>query len=638
MRIPVRHRIILAIVPVALALVSYSGALRGAREGVNDLLFSTRAVPADIVIIAIDEGSIRTIGQWPWPRAIMARAIGQLSKSKAIGIDVNYKEPSRLGLADDQILSDALRTSIVPVVLASEMQPDGSITGPISTFAAHSTTGPANVTIDPDGTVRTILLWRNGTPAFAVAIASAAAGPLMPPVSTLQRIRYAGPEHTVRSYPFTALLDGTIPPTAIMNNVVLIGATARDLQDYRQTPPGLMSGVEIQANILNNVLRNDFIRTSRTADAVLALVAGIGGVLLALLLRRIWMLVASTAAAIAVLWAGIFILFDGGFLADLLVPTFGLIIGAGAGVLARYLATTQERHFIHDTFSRYLAPQIISELLRDPSKVRLGGERRDLTILFSDIRGFSTLSETMAPTELSHFLNRYLSVMTDIVLKDQGVVDKYIGDAVMAFWGAPLDDSVHAAHGVMSALAMVDALEKFNAENKTMGQPSIDVGVGLNTGSVVVGNMGSEKRFDYTVIGDEVNLASRLESLTKTYGVNIIVSDNVLASITASGGAYHGISSREIDRVKVKGKQKPVTIHEVIPPVRAGRIGAHLELFARGLTHYYAGRWSEAIAEFDEFLTAVGTDGPAQLLIDRCRAFQEHPVVHWDGAYEMKSK
>ena len=335
---------------------------------------------------------------------------------------------------------------------------------------------------------------------------------------------------------------------------------------------------------------------------------------------------------------GLFIAFNQGLIIDIIMPTVAIIIGASAMMLVRYLATTQERRFIHDTFSHYLAPQVIEALIEDPSRIRLGGERRELTILFSDIRGFTTLSETMGPQELAQFLNRYLGVMTDLILTHRGVIDKYIGDAIMAFWGAPLDDDKHALHGVLSALSMVSGLEKFNAENQTLGLAKIDVGIGLNAGAVTVGNMGSEKRFDYTVIGDEVNLASRLESLTKTYSVNIIVSENVLSAITPEDRIAHKIVSREIDRVRVKGKHQPVTIFEILAPAKAMRLKAHMEIFASALAHYYAGHWSDAINALETFLSEVEHDGPARLLLERCQEFVNDTPINWDGAFEMKHK
>lgn len=631
-----RHSLLVACIPFIVAALSWGGAFRHARDSISDLLFARHGVPDDVTIIAIDENSIHTVGQWPWPRAVMAPAITHLSQATAIGIDINYKEPSRLGATDDRRLADAMRASSVPIVLASEMQPDGSVSNPITVLSSASKQGLANVAVDPDGIVRTAQISRNGIPSLAASLA-AAAGSSIPPAQE-GRLNFSGPGGTFVSYPFVQLTAGQVPASAIEGHIVLIGATARDLQDYRQTPVGLMSGVEVQANILENILHNSFLHTSVLIEALLTLIAGLIACLLAFRLQRVWVLVPSLILLIALVWIIVFMAFDSGLILDLLMPTVSIIAGAGATVLARWSATTRERKFIHDTFSHYLAPQIVAILLKDPSRVRLGGERRDLTILFSDIRGFTTLSETMGPQELAQFMNRYLGEMTDLILGRKGVIDKYIGDAIMAFWGAPLDDSKAALNGVRSALAMIEALEKFNDASKAMELPAVNIGVGLNSGEVTVGNMGSEKRFDYTVIGDEVNLASRLEGLTKTYGVNIIVSKNVLDRISDADQKTHNIHIREIDRVRVKGKTLPVTIYQVMPPSVAKNVEPNREVFDAGLAHYYAGRFKEAIVSMDSFLALVPNDGPATLLQERCHGFLHRPAPAWDGVFEMTHK
>ena len=631
-----RHVVLVACIPVIVALLSYAGVLRHARDGVSDLLFGSQVTPENITIIAIDEASIQHVGQWPWPRSVMASAIARLSSARAIGIDVNYKEPSRLGSADDSALAKAMRSSTAPVVLASELQSDGSVSNPIPVLASASTQGFANVSVDPDGIIRTARISRGGILSLAARLAQTAGYRI--PARETGLISYAGPAQTFRSYPFTELTAGQVPDAALTGHIVIIGATARDLQDYRQTPVGLMSGVEVQATILENVISDAFLGSNHLVDALLTLLAGLAGCLIAFRLHRVWVMVSAVTLLMALVWLGIFIAFDSGFLLDLLMPTIAIIAGAGATVLVRWSATTRERRFIHDTFSHYLAPQVVATLLQDPSRVRLGGERRDLTILFSDIRGFTTLSETMGPQELAQFMNRYLSVMTDLILDRSGVIDKYIGDAIMAFWGAPLDDDASALHGVQAALAMVDALAKFNKASTALGLASIKIGIGLNSGAVTVGNMGSEKRFDYTVIGDEVNLASRLEGLTKTYGVNIIVSGNVLERIGESDLAQHRIQTREIDRVRVKGKTKPVVIYQVIPQEVAEHLAPHRALFDRGLSQYYAGQWQEAIASLDAFLAVVEADGPATVLQERCHGFLHRPAPDWDGVFEMTHK
>jgi len=632
-----RRRFLLFCIPAIIALLSWSGALGRARSSVSDLLFTPRAVLDVVTIIAIDEESIQSIGQWPWPRAVMAQGVKSLPNAYAIGIDVNFKEPSRVGVGDDQALARAMRDSTAPVVIASEMQDNGSIIEPIAILASSSYQGIANIIIDSDGIARVVRLRRSTMLSFgAQLVHSVTKQPIV--TTEPQRINYVGSSGSTPTYSFLDLINGKVPSSAIAGHIVIIGATARDLQDYQNTPFGLMSGVEIQATIINNILSDDFIRTRPWVDVVLTLGVGVLALLVGFYYRRVWVIVLLLAALIVCVWVIVFLTFASGLLVDLVMPTIAVLACGAAAVLDRYTATSRERHFIHDTFSRYLAPQVVAQLLLDPSRVRLGGQKRDITILFSDIRGFTTLSETMGAQELGMFLNRYLSAMTEHVLERQGVIDKYIGDAIMAFWGAPLDDTQHALHGVQSALAMVEALEQFNTESTSHGEPAIAVGIGLNAGIVTVGNMGSEKRFDYTVIGDEVNLSSRLEGLTKMYGVGIIVSANVLERISSEDRREHSIETREIDRVKVKGKTQPVVIYQVLSPSEAKRVLPHIEFFAQGLAHYYAGRWDEALTSLGRFVELAGTDGPSNLLRERCQEFLTTQPKEWNGAYEMTHK
>jgi adenylate cyclase len=244
------------------------------------------------------------------------------------------------------------------------------------------------------------------------------------------------------------------------------------------------------------------------------------------------------------------------------------------------------------------------------------------------------MSEGMTPEQLISFLNQYLSKMTQIILESNGVIDKYIGDAVMAFWGAPLRNEKHAINGVLAALKMIDVLLEFNEQSKQTGRPIIDIGIGLNTGNATVGNMGSEKRFDYTVLGDNVNLASRLEGLTKVYGVNIIVAQSTIAAIPDE----ENILTRELDRVRVKGKKKPVTIYEIIPRARYENVQSILGDFKEGRECYYNGEWNRAISAFMKVLEKAPDDGPTKTLKNRCEGFLHRPADNWEGIFEMTSK
>ncbi|MEA3430605.1 MAG: adenylate/guanylate cyclase domain-containing protein [Nanoarchaeota archaeon] len=283
----------------------------------------------------------------------------------------------------------------------------------------------------------------------------------------------------------------------------------------------------------------------------------------------------------------------------------------------------KEKEKIKSAFKQYVMPAIIDEMLKDPAKLKLGGEKKNLTILFSDIRGFTTISEKLGPEKLVELLNEYLTAMTDIVLENRGVVDKFIGDAIMAFWNAPLDDPKHTRQAVQSAIDMIKALKKCNKDWSARGFPEVKIGIGLNSGDVIVGNMGSEQRFDYTCLGDHVNLSARLESSNKFYGTEIIISDNIYEQVKG-----HFIV-RELDKVIVKGKTVPIIIHEVLLDYE------HVEKWKNALSMYRKKRFSNALAVFE----SLPKDGPTKMYVGRCTEFMKNPPGDdWNGVHVMKSK
>jgi len=279
-------------------------------------------------------------------------------------------------------------------------------------------------------------------------------------------------------------------------------------------------------------------------------------------------------------------------------------------------------------FSNYVSADLVREIEKHPDKLVLGGEQRELSILFSDIRGFTTLSESLSPPELVKLLNEYLSPMTRIVLEEKGTLDKFIGDAVMALFNAPLDVPDHAVRACTAAVRMLDELERLNADFIQRGMHPLDIGIGINTGLAVVGNMGADIRFDYTAIGDAVNLASRLEGLNKYYGTHILLGEETRNRISDQQFTF-----REIDRVRVKGKQLPVLIFELM--VSNHKIRPRFE---EGLENYRAGRFKEARLIFEE-LAATDDDAPSRLYVARCDDYIAHPPpTDWDGVYTATSK
>lgn len=293
-------------------------------------------------------------------------------------------------------------------------------------------------------------------------------------------------------------------------------------------------------------------------------------------------------------------------------------------------AEEKAKKFIKGAFQQYVAPSIINEILRNPKKLKLGGEKKELTVMFSDIRNFTVLSEKLSPEQLVHFLNEYLTEMTKIILKNKGVVDKYIGDAIMAFWGAPVDEPEHAKLACKTAIEMMKKMSELKKKWKKEEKPDFNIGIGINTGEMVVGNMGSHQRFNYTVMGDNVNIGSRVEGLTKEYGVTTIVSEFTYEK-TKKDFVF-----RELDLVKVKGKNIPIKIYELC---KKGTKKEFLDTFADGLRFYRQKQWDSAIQMFNKALQIVPNDKSSILYIQRCQDFQKFPPAEdWNGAYVMRHK
>ncbi len=428
--------------------------------------------------------------------------------------------------------------------------------------------------------------------------------------------------------------------------VVLIGVSAQGLHDMRAFPfDSNVPGVEGHATILDNILAGD------------ALHAGNG-----MANSRVWLFLLMTAGALLFAYATqklesipallLFITVIGGFtLVDLkllfannvhwdtsflYIELFVIFIFTLA---VKYVLEERNKKFIRGAFSKYVAPTIVDSILKDPTKLSVGGEKRELTILFSDIRGFTSFSETMDAKALAKFLNDYLGIMTDIVFEHHGTLDKYIGDAVMAFWGAPLDQPMHAANACNAAVAMQKALSEHRERFKAQYGVTVNIGVGLNTGAVNVGNMGSERIFEYTVIGDHVNLASRLEGLTKAYGAGIVTTRFTLDSIKQVGEVMP--PHRVLDFVKVKGKKNAV---ELIHVLEADYPAQAIKTFEEARQLYTKQQWDQAIEAFAEAnrLTQEALkkdDGTALMYVDRCKEFKQTPPnSDWDGSWEMHSK
>lgn len=423
--------------------------------------------------------------------------------------------------------------------------------------------------------------------------------------------------------------------------IVLFGMTAVSIYDIRPRPfDATATGVENHATILDNLLNNDFL-TRPTMEMLPWLIAG--SFILSLLF----------GVAIAKFGAGFGALFAVGSIAGVLYfdqyvffNQKGIVFSGHLTALQwlfqyigitilRYMQEESEKKFIRGAFDKYVSPDMIDQMIKDPSKLSIGGEKKELSIMFSDIRGFTELSERVDVKALTQFLNEYLGAMTDILQSNSGTLDKYIGDAVMGFWGAPIESKEHARLAVKTAVEMMQKLEDLNVEFQKKYGLTIDIGIGINTGPVSVGNFGSSKVFSFTVIGDNVNLASRLEGINKYYGTHVIISETTYEHLKP--GEF---LTREVDTVKVKGKHKPVKIYEVFPDnVTHARLKSVLPSFNEGLKHYYARQWDKAVTTLEGVLKTHEKDKPSLELIERCKYYSSNPPAQdWDGSWEMHSK
>jgi adenylate cyclase len=305
--------------------------------------------------------------------------------------------------------------------------------------------------------------------------------------------------------------------------------------------------------------------------------------------------------------------------------------------LYKYMTEEQEKKKVKGAFQHYLSPEVIDQVLDNPDQLRLGGQRKELTVFFSDVRGFTTISETLTPEKLSELMNEYFTPMTGIVLRSKGVLDKYIGDAIMAFWGAPLEMENHADVAAGAAIEMLYALDKLRLDFKKKGLPDIDIGIGLNSGPMSVGNMGSGERFTYTVMGDSVNLGARLEGLTKEYGIKLMISEFTQKLLPP--GKYF---TRDLDDIRVKGKNEPVKVFHLMRPdffPDPKMIRDFIGHFEEGRKAYKTQSWQAAQDHFAKCLFMKPDDKATSIYLDRISHYlEEAPGQSWDGVYTFKHK
>ena len=473
-----------------------------------------------------------------------------------------------------------------------------------------------------------------GAPVTLVQVAphgieSVRVGRLVIPTDEMGRmmIRFRGPDGVVPTYSAADVIAGRIEPGALKGKIVLIGATAVGIYDHRATPfSPVTPGVNVQAQAIDNVLTGDFLKKPAWA-AIFDLAAILGlGLVLGIVLAWVSPWVGAISAGVlyaAFIWlAGL--LFDRGYVLAVIYPVITVIMVFGGVTVTRLLSETREKRRLRGAFTSYVAPEVVKSVIDHPDQLGISGEKRDLTVLMSDIRGFTPLAESLDPHDLAHLLNLYMDRMTEIVFDHGGLLDKYIGDAVMAVWGAPIWREDHAARACRAALDMVEALPEVREIWAQSGAGGLDIGIGVNSGRMIVGNMGSKRRFAYTVLGDEVNLAARLEGQTKNYGVAIAVGEN---TYTRCSDSFH---FRPLDLVMLRGKSTPSAVytiaghgHEPRPEV----VRLSLEAFAA----YRDRRWSEALILYRQALELAPGDIALVSVISRIERFAlDPPGEGWD--------
>jgi adenylate cyclase len=650
------------------------------------LFASPSARSSDIVLILVDQPSLDAFKKqqvsWPWPRQMYAPILGFLKAggARAVFFDIVMTEPSAYQVEDDEMLAKAIGESgnvVLPVFLSGddkETAPEAeaflrrtvssapfpawngkirSATVDMPVFLEKAR-GGANVQVNPDadGVYRRVPLIYSykdiRVPSVALALVEAAAGPgaaARVPLESDGRmlIRFFGKSGTYESIPAATVINSwlqmsegkkpQLDPCRFSGKIVLIGLTAVGLYDIKTSPFGSpVPGVEIQAAALDSLWHRRWLHpTPVVFDLLLALFWSVAAGIGITLLRRGGHMVGASVGFILLPAASSAAGFAAGAWIRFVLPEAAVLLSLIGAAVLNYTVEGRQRRFLKNAFRYYLSPHVIEQVIDDPDQLRLGGVKREVTSFFSDVAGFTSISEALGPEALVSLLNAYLSEMTDIILDSGGTLDKYEGDAIVAFWNAPLDVPDHALRACRAALACRERLNDLAPEfEKRIGRP-LRARIGLNTGPAVVGNMGSSRRFDYTAMGDTINLAARLESAGKQYGVNILAGE---ATIAAAGQA---IVAREVDRLRVVGKTQPVRIYELIG--ERGRVApAALEClasFERLLEAYRRREWDGVLAA----CRSLDGDPVAAVYAARCQRFKnEPPPEDWDFVFDLKTK
>lgn len=546
-----------------------------------DLRFNLRGkrpISDKIVIIDIDEDSIQNIGRWAWPRKNHGYLIDYLTRAgaKTIVFDLLFVDPDRNDPESDEFLIQMTKSSARIVHnFFFESTPEGmQVFFPLAGLVKSAVgLGYANVFPELDGVVRKIpVSWQFGEESYPHLSVAGSAAYLGIPWQKLIKglpldengelaINYAGGYKTFPYLPYYKVFFEEVEKDFFKDKIVIIGATFTGVGDRYPTPMfHSFPGVEIQANAVDNFLQKNYLSyVPKSIPSGLifcfALLLGFGTVHF-----TPWLATGMATGIFSLFFLLTYWLFRYYNLCiDFVGPALVIPATYVPLLLYRVVSEEKEKRRIRKTFGQYVSPQVMEEILSNPQAVMLGGVKKNLSILFSDIRGFTSISEKLPPEETVSLLNEYLTRMTEVIFRHEGTLDKFIGDAIMAFWGAPIAVDGHARKAVSCGLEMLRELKKLQEEWAKQGKKdTIDIGIGINTGEVVIGNMGSQMRMDYTVIGDEVNLAARLETLNKQFSTHIIIGENTYKEVKDF------FEIRPLGKTGVKGKEELVEIYEVL--------------------------------------------------------------------------
>jgi adenylate cyclase len=627
----------------------------GLERGALDLLFllrGERPSPDRVCVVAIDDASYRELGlaQDAVPRTVHADLIRKLKAQGASAVAFDVLFEGETSLAADLDLESALAETgnvVVGVSIMVTADPrfvEARTVEPLPALAqAAAALGEVNLPTDPDGVIRLAEPMRGDRPGLALAAYELATGDRSQRESW-RVLDYYGKPRTIRTVSLYQALDpeASLPPGFFRNKIVFVGASQEaatlDIRkDSFPTPftsatAGNTYGVEIHATLAGNFLEGRRIRTlPRGVEIALLLLFPAAASLAFLLLRPLWGGVVFLLLLPVPLLAGWLAFARDGFWVPVTIPSvIQLPLAYGLSLLWYYLTTVKDRERIKRAFGHYLAPEMVAQLAEDPDRVNLGGEEIVATAMFTDLAGFTSIAEKKSAPETVAMLNDYFSQATRHVFEFQGTLVKYIGDAVFAIWGAPLPRTDHATLACRAALAL--------ARSEATRGDGLRTRIGVHTGTMVVGNLGSAQRFDYTAIGDAVNLASRIEGLNKAFGTTVLASADTLAQ---TDGAF---VTRSLGRVRVVGRTEPVHLHELLgrtdeaPSVQPSALC--LQHFARGLEHFAAGRFGEAAGSFHEALgSADGKDGPSEAFWRFAEGYAlVPPEGEWDGTLVFESK